>query len=197
MRERGEISVHDLNACVQEIVNPSETGKPVITYTNGNLIYNLRLGDKVVVNTNNYKTTLYTLTPTDKILECPIYNGNIGYITRIFPNNDLVINFDLWGEVFVPSKYIKQIEPAYALTCHKLQGSESPYVIIGLDFSAFKLLTKEWLYTAITRAKKYCVLCAETKALNYCTLNSKVPFKRTFLKDLLIQYKKESRYETD
>ena len=197
LRERGEISVHDLNVRVQEIVNPSETGKPVITYNNGNLIYNLRLGDKVVVNTNNYKTTLYTSTPTDKMLGCPIYNGNIGYITRIFPNNDLVINFDLWGEVFVPSKYIKQIEPAYALTCHKLQGSESPYVIIGLDFSAFKLLTKEWLYTAITRAKKYCVLCAETKALNYCTLNSKVPFKRTFLKDLLIQYEKERRYETD
>ncbi|MDR2568718.1 MAG: ATP-binding domain-containing protein [Oscillospiraceae bacterium] len=77
------------------------------------------------------------------------------------------------------------MELGYALTCYKLQGSEAKYVIIGLDYSCRALLTKEWLYTAITRAKKYCVLCAETNALSYCISNSNVPYKRTFLKNML------------
>lgn len=81
----------------------------------------------------------------------------------------------------------------YALSCHKLQGSEAPYVIVGMDNSAYLMLTREWLYTAITRAKKYCVICAETHALDRAVKTSRVPYKRTFLKEFLRKEFSEKR----
>ena len=71
-------------------------------------------------------------------------------------------------------------------------------MIVGFDMSSARLLTKEWLYTAITRAKKYCVLTAENRALRYCIATSNVPYKRTFLRELLLQQpwrKKEAANE--
>ena len=105
----------------------------------------------------------------------------------------MIIDFEQWGEIIIPYKLWNTVELAYALTCHKLQGSEAPYVIIGLDFSAKTLLTREWLYTAITRAKSKCYICAESKALHYTIANSNVPYKRTFLQEFLInQFKSNS-----
>ena len=59
------------------------------------------------------------------------------------------------------------------------------YVIVGLDMPAKVLLTKEWLYTAITRAKKYCVVCGEDKAIRYAIATSHVPYKQTMLRGML------------
>lgn len=190
-RERGEISTFVLNNIIQDIVNPHTNQKEIQRcFKNKNFV--LRTGDKVIATINNYKIQRYC---TEE--EVPVYNGNIGYITKIDSDGGLVVNFDLWGELYIPHNEISMIELAYALTCHKLQGSEAPYVIVGIDYSAITLLTKEWLYTAITRAKKSCVVCAETKALHYCISNSKVPHKRTFLKDFLIQKEKERKYENN
>jgi exodeoxyribonuclease V alpha subunit len=74
---------------------------------------------------------------------------------------------------------------AYAITVHKSQGSEWDSVIIGLDYSSYTLLTKEMVYTAITRAKHNCILCAEGAALRYAISNSNIVAKQTFLKGLL------------
>lgn len=182
MKLRGNISTLSINSEVQEIVNPCGgnpieinqviDGKPVS--------YTLREKDKVIVNRNNYRTR----TVEDEL--CPIFNGNQGVIKEINPKKGvMIVDFMQWGEVVIKRDKWKTIELAYALTCHKLQGSEAKNVIVGLDFSGRALLTKEWLYTAITRASKYCVICAETKALSYCITNSNIPHKRTFLKDLL------------
>ena len=189
MKHRGEISTLALNGIVQNIVNP--LGKNEIEITNKpkkgeSISYKLREGDKVIVSRNNYKTK------TAKGDICPVFNGNKGIIKTIDSlNNEIKIDFEQWGLVVIKRKDWKTIELGYALTCHKLQGSESDYVIIGLDYSCRALLTKEWLYTAITRAKKYCVLCAETNALSYCITNSNVPYKRTFLQEMLRIQKEE------
>lgn len=181
MKYRGNVSTLALNEIVQEIVNKQgANGITIRKKDKGeDITYSLREKDKVIVNKNNYKTK----TPEGKL--CPIFNGNKGTIQAI-EKNYMVVDFEQWGEIVLTKGQWNNIELAYALSCHKLQGSEAKYVIIGLDFSARTLLTKEWLYTAITRAKKYCVLCAETKALSYCISNSNVPYKRTLLKDFLI-----------
>ena len=94
----------------------------------------------------------------------------------------MVITFDQWGEVCIPASEYGSVELAYALTCHKLQGSEAPYVIVGLDNSAGpKLKTREWVYTAITRARKRCIFCAETRALTSAISTSYVPEKQTMI----------------
>lgn len=178
MRYRGDISTAAINQIIQDMVNPK--GANEITIVKNEFTYKLREGDKVIVTENNYKTT----SPDGE--EKFIFNGNRGIITNIHKANKLmVVDFEQWGRVHIKRDCWKTIEPGYALTCHKLQGSEADYVIIGLDFTARALLTKEWLYTAITRAKKYCVLCAETNALAFTITNSNIPYKRTFLKEML------------
>ena len=67
------------------------------------------------------------------------------------------------------------------------QGSGIKYVIAALDYSHYKLLTKEMVYTMLTRAKEYCVLCAENKALRYAIKQTSVSTKQTHLKDMLIK----------
>jgi exodeoxyribonuclease V alpha subunit len=58
-------------------------------------------------------------------------------------------------------------------------------VIIGLDNNSFLMLTKEWVYTAITRAKEYCILCAESKALRYAISHNSISNKKSHLKRIL------------
>jgi len=183
MRVKGDISTLALNKLVQDIVNPlgaNPTTIQVNAKRGESYFYTLREDDKVIITKNNYKT----MTPQGTL--CPVFNGNLGIIQTIDDfNNEITINFEQHGPVIIKKKEWNTIELGYALTCHKLQGSEAEYVIIGLDYTCRALLTKEWLYTAITRAKKYCVLCAETNALNFCITNSNVPYKRTFLQQLL------------
>lgn len=189
---RGEICTEKINSIVQEIVNPHGKNEILINLTikGAPHEYRLKENDKVIVNKNNYDT----FTPAGD--ECPVYNGNRGTIKTIDKSKgQMIVEFDQWGEVVILQKLWNTIELAYALSCHKLQGSEAEFVIIGLDFSARTLLTREWLYTAITRAKKSCVLCAETNALNYCITNSNVPYKRTFLASYLKETKRRKDNE--
>lgn len=180
-KRRGDICTQRINSIIQDMVNPDRRNKPYkeVVSAEGDR-YILRLGDKVIANKNDY----YTETPEGKI--CPIFNGNKGVICEI-KRDFIAVNFEQWGKIIIKTEVLNTIELAYALTCHKLQGSESPYVIVGLDFTGRTLLTKEWLYTAITRAKKKCVLCAETRALSYAVKTSFVPKKRTFLKQFICE----------
>ena len=190
MRVRGEISTLALNSLVQEIVNPFGAS-PIEINVNvrrgESYSYILREDDKVIVTKNNYKTK--TLDGT----LCPVFNGNLGIVKSINQlSGIMLIDFDQHGPVVINRKHWNTVELGYALTCHRLQGSEANYVIVGLDNSARTMLTKEWLYTAITRAKKYCIVCAETSALGFCVTNSNINYKRTLLCEMLRHHKAEA-----
>lgn len=214
---RGEIATYHLNNIVQGIVNDGDKDCIEVYVPGKELSYLLKVGDRVIVNKNNYKDAL--LDPSNKNFRtenkygeevaedsgynvCPVFNGNIGKIISIDPEYEIrkngkkskkvkirkrymVIDFEQWGLVKIPKSMWSTVELAYALTCHKLQGSEADFVIVGLDFSAREMLTREWLYTAITRAKKKCVICAETNSLQFCVMKSNIPLKTTFLIDFL------------
>lgn len=113
-----------------------------------------------------------------------MFGGDHGAVRMISPTN-IIVTFDMWGDIVIKWADFSKIELGCALSCHKLQGSEAPYVIVGLDMAARVLLTKEWLYTAITRAKKYCVVCGEDKAIRYAIATSHVPYKQTMLRGML------------
>lgn len=189
MRQHGAISAQTISSIIQALVNPPsplKTEAVIKSITAENDIEStLRVGDLVIATVNNYKTK--TVDGDD----CPVFNGNRGVITSIdHAAHEMIVDFDQWGKVVIPKGQWGQIDLAYALTCHKLQGSEAPYVIVALDYSAFALLTKEWLYTAITRASRHCTICAEGHALQYCIQHSNIPFKRTRLKEFLNTVKK-------
>ena len=178
MKNRGA-STYQLNNVIQEICNGRPARQEFISSQYGG--YYLKVGDKVINTVNNYKTN-----PN-------IFNGNIGILKRFEQKEDedghtneyMIIDFDGIGEVRVLDEYWKNIELAYALTVHKFQGSQAETVIFGFDFSAFSLLTKELVYTGITRAMKKCYLIAQNKALRYATTHSEVKNKQTHLQKCL------------
>lgn len=177
MKSRGSLSCLNLNKEIQKIVNGDEE-KPSIKVKSPDGEYELRLGDKIVNRKNHYDTESVDGEET------PIYNGNVGYVTEV-GDSYIVVNFTQWGKVIVPKDYILDVNLGYVLTAHSAQGSQSPYVIVGLDMSAYVLLSKEWEYTALTRARKYCVLCGQISAIRKATTISRVSKKQTFLKELL------------
>ena len=105
-------------------------------------------------------------------------------------DNYVVVDFYDEGEIVINSDYYGGLELAYAITCHSSQGSQFKTVIVGFDNSSYILLSNEWLYTAITRAKKMCYLITQTKAFNMAVLHHKTVDRNTFLLELL---KKEGK----
>jgi exodeoxyribonuclease V alpha subunit len=198
MKTNGKSSTFNINQELQNIYNPYYPSMKEIEISHSkNLSYKLRINDKVMNTRNNYKTVKYNPYSEDEEdlfnsdddyqVFTPIFNGNLGIIKGIY-STYMIIDFYTIGEIIVPQKHWKYIELGYAATCHKFQGSQSPIVIIGLDFNAYMLLTKEWVYTALTRAQEYCVLCAENKALRYAISHNGVSNKKTHLKDMLENY---------
>lgn len=174
VKNKGSACTSELNNAVQELINPAnKKKKETLVHTLGRN-YILREGDKVINVQNNYKTSP------------PIYNGNMGIIRSINEENEeMIIDFMGIGEVAVERKFWNNIDLGYAITIHKSQGSEWDHVIIGIDFSGYIMLTRELLYTAITRAKKSCYLSVQTNAFRYATANEAVKNKTTHLKELL------------
>jgi len=80
---------------------------------------------------------------------------------------------------------LQQISLAYAITTHRSQGSGINYVVFAFDYSSFMLLSKEFVYTGITRAKEGCIMIAENRALHHAVRTSAGNSRRTFLKDFL------------
>ena len=111
-----------------------------------------------------------------------IFNGNMGEVIEVdATNKQIVVDFYNIGEVVMKGDMLNNIALGYSITCHKGQGSTIPYVIYCIDYSHFIMLNRQQLYTGITRAKKHCILIAETKALNKAIRTNHVVHKRTFL----------------
>ena len=189
-RQRGAICVNTLNPIIQTLVNPHSPELDEITVKGGgkNASYTLRQNDRVIVTKNMYHALRYTedfSSGADAAKnEISVFNGDRGRV-KAFVEGGMVVTFDQWGDVLFKSDQYHNIELGYALSCHKLQGSEADYVIVGFDFSGMVLLSREWLYTAITRARRHCVICAETGAVSYACHQSSVSQKQTMLKELL------------
>lgn len=180
MKDRGKASAYYLSNLIQEIVMDTSKNRGLIVGEESKTPFTVFIGDKVINNKNNYKTL------NECGEEVPIFNGDLGVVVDIdYIYQTLIVDFNSKGKIYIPKDHLQYIKLGYAITTHKLQGSSSPYVICGLDYSHYKLLNKEMVYTMLTRAKKYCVLCAENKALRYAVSQSGVRTKQTFLREFL------------
>ena len=99
----------------------------------------------------------------------------------------MTIDFKGIGIVHVREEDWNSIELGYAITAHKSQGSQWNNIIFGLDFSAYALLTRELIYTVITRAQKKCELVAQTGALRMAISKEGVSKKQTHLQQCLYE----------
>lgn len=192
MKLRGAMSSFALNNDVQKFVNPDEHLPSIKLAADKDKYYTIRLGDRVINRKNHYDTitrAVYERYGFDKDNPVePIYNGNLGFVTDI-KENYIVVDFKQQGEVVIPKAYWEDVLLGYVVTTHSFQGSQSPYVVVGLDMSAYMLLSREMLYTALTRSKKYCVLVGQINAVKKATLISRVSVKQTWLKELLQNFR--------
>lgn len=185
LKTRGMTSTYELNNAIQELYNPGKIeGQYCTSFLGDGKTYLLKQHDKVINVANNYKT------------EPPIYNGNIGVLKCFEEIEDeetgemipvMTIDFKGIGIVHVREEDWNSIELGYAITAHKSQGSQWNNIIFGLDFSAYALLTRELIYTVITRAQKKCELVAQTGALRMAISKEGVSKKQTHLQQCLYE----------
>ena len=144
---RGSLGIRELNASLQAALNPPRADRAEVERFGTKF----RVGDKVLQTRNNY----------DK----DIFNGDIGRIMAIDgEERQVAIEFDGRRAVYEFNE-LDEVEPAYAISIHKSQGSEFPAVVIPLAMQHFLLLQRNLLYTAITRGKRLVVVAGQRKAL--------------------------------
>lgn len=145
-----------LNQILQASLNPPGPGKPEVRCG----LYQFRLGDRVMQVKNNYDI-LWQSSSTAEV-GAGIFNGDTGVITLIDrAERVLVVRYDDDKDAAYSFDDLFQLEPAYAITAHKAQGSEYEAVIIPVFQAPARLLTRSILYTAVTRAKRLLVLVGQ------------------------------------
>lgn len=163
---RGAVGTQTLNHALQKMLNPESASAHVMLHGT-----QFGLHDRVMQIRNNY----------DKL----VFNGDIGTITAL-NTDDRVLTVEFGDR---PVEYdfadLDELVLAYAITIHKSQGSEYAAAIIPIFMSHFTLLQRNLLYTAITRAKKLCILIGQPKAIGMAIRNNKGITRKTFLKEFL------------
>ena len=160
---RGPAGVIALNERLQEKLNPPANSKAERTLF-GTIF---RLGDKVMQTQNNY----------DK----DVYNGDIGFIHSMdVIEQTLTVDFDGRSVTYDWSE-ADQLTLAYVVSVHKAQGSEFPVVVMPVVTQHYTMLQRNLLYTAITRARKLCVLAGSRRAISMAVRNNKVAQRFTAL----------------
>ena len=184
-RLRGNISCRALNELIQGIANPGvHPGDLTVPYVESGIRYEVtyKCGDRIIVTKNNYRAKRPGATDKKGIVQ--IFNGNVGYIKEI-DSEKMIVVLTEQGEVQIDRPDWGDVNLAYAITCHKKQGDQVPYAIIGLDTSAYAMFSKEWVYTAITRASKFCAFVTTPASINRAVKVSRVKKKQTWLKEFL------------
>lgn len=152
------VGVLALNKALQEALNPPQKGKRERIGT----MRTLREGDKVMQIKNNYDLPWESLTGGAD--GSGVYNGDIGMIESIESDCVSVI-FDNERRVIYKIPMLDELEHAYAITVHKSQGSEFPAVVMPVFHGVPRLMTRNLIYTAVTRAAKLVVLVGQKSAV--------------------------------
>ncbi len=164
---RGPLGTRDLNKALQAVLNPNASDR----VEHGSIAY--ATGDKVMQIENDY--------------EREVYNGDIGRITRIDRAQSQVTVVIDGREVLYAFSELDRLLPAYAITVHKAQGSEYPAIILPLARQQGRMLRRNLIYTAITRAKRLVIILAEPGALELAVEQRPENRRWSRLRDLLSQ----------
>ncbi|MBR4000175.1 MAG: AAA family ATPase, partial [Clostridia bacterium] len=177
---KGYSGTDSLNAALQNALNPPSPKKT--ERKSRDKIF--RVGDRVMQIKNNYTIEWET---DDGRNGMGVYNGDIGVIEDIdLDENLLTVLFDE-RRCVLDFTQLDELDHAYAITVHKSQGSEYPVVIIPLYACAPMLLTRNLLYTAVTRAAKMVILVGRRSILEQMIANSRHTIRCTMLRDFLIK----------
>ena len=158
--KRGLLGVENLNPRLQEALNPKSSKKAELEYRD--MVF--REGDKVMQIKNNYSMAWKVLNRYGYPLEEGegVFNGDVGRVKQINTKNRTVtVLFDDKRQVEYDYVDLEELELAYAITIHKSQGTESPIIVLPLHSGPEILFSRNLLYTAVTRAKRYVVVIGD------------------------------------
>ncbi|CAM3113003.1 ATP-dependent RecD-like DNA helicase [Filibacter tadaridae] len=170
---RGPAGIDGLNKMIQEMVNPPGPKRKEVVF--GEAVY--RIGDKVLQLVNQPESN--------------VFNGDMGEVIAIIKAKEtvdkkelLVVSYD-GIEVTYERSDLNQITLAYCCSIHKSQGSEFPIVIMPVVRSHRKMLRRNLLYTGITRAKNFLILCGEPEEFKAGINRTDEQERQTTLKERL------------
>ncbi|WP_255551175.1 ATP-dependent RecD-like DNA helicase [Sporosarcina sp. E16_8] len=170
---RGPAGIDGLNKMIQEMVNPPGPKRKEVVF--GEAIY--RIGDKVLQLVNQPESN--------------VFNGDMGEVIAIIKAKEtidkkelLVVSYD-GIEVTYERNDLNQLTLAYCCSIHKSQGSEFPIVIMPIVRSHRKMLRRNLLYTGITRAKNFLILCGEPEEFRAGIARTDEMERQTTLKERL------------
>lgn len=173
---KGEVGTEHLNLLLQQALNPASAHKRKREHRVRELVF--REGDRVMQTRNNYDLEWER---SDGAVGLGVFNGDIGTILQIDTANErMEIQFDerhVWYEF----QLLDELEPAYAVTVHKSQGSEYPIVVLPLGSVSNMLLNRNLFYTAVTRAQKLVILVGREAVIQAMVSNHRQSMRYTGL----------------
>ncbi|MDE7328191.1 MAG: ATP-dependent RecD-like DNA helicase [Clostridia bacterium] len=179
--KKGVLGVENVNIELQKALNPPSHDKGEIR--SGNNIF--RVGDKIIHTVNNYQmewTSSYGISGTG------VFNGDIGYIIEINKSQpSMKVEFDDGKIATYKHENFDELTLAYAISIHKSQGSEFPAVIITVSGGNPFLMTRNLLYTAITRAKSFVVIEGSKESVAKMVKNDYTAKRNTLLSEFIVE----------
>ena len=180
--KKGKMGTKELNRSLQEALNPKNDD--ILEKTYGDMIF--REGDRIMQIKNNYDIYWEKGSRNDlRTYESGtgVFNGEIGRIVKISnEERQIQVLFDDGKVTWYAFSELDQLEHAYAITIHKAQGSEFDVVILVVPQSSNMLLTRNLLYTGITRAKKLLIVIGNKNLIEYMVNNCDTKKRNTGLK---------------
>lgn len=165
---KGIAGVNNINVELQKVLNPHYQARQEVEL----MKRVFRVGDKVMQVKNMYSRTWNNEEGTDH--GEGVYNGDIGYIYHIDKSaKTIYVLFDEYKIFKYKFDELDELEHCFCTTVHKSQGSEFPVVIMPMTWGPPMLLSRNLLYTAVTRAKKLVVIVGQKKYMDYMISNNK------------------------
>ncbi|MBW4608179.1 MAG: ATP-dependent RecD-like DNA helicase [Hassallia sp. WJT32-NPBG1] len=166
---RGLVGTRNLNKVLQQLINPPSPEK--VEITRGETIF--RTGDRIIQLTNDY--------------EREVFNGDVGFITAIDTEEQEVIVQYAERDVTYDYADLNEIALAWSVTIHKSQGSEYPVVVLPMYTQHYMMLSRNLLYTGLTRAKKLAIIIGSQKAIGMAVRSVNQKERYTQLQQRLVQ----------
>ncbi|MBR6782083.1 MAG: ATP-dependent RecD-like DNA helicase [Clostridia bacterium] len=174
---KGEAGTENLNRRLQKELNPPAKGKRELTFRD--TVF--RVGDRVMQTKNNYDITWESGSSVDRTEGSGVFNGDIGTVIFVDPaEGEMVVSFDD-KEATYTGDMLDELEHAWAVTVHKSQGSEYPFVIIPVYNAPPLLLVRNLLYTAVTRAQRMVILVGREDVIRTMVDNNRQTLRYTGL----------------
>ena len=187
-----KIGTYAINNVIQNKFNLHESKTMSRPISGEDMVIEFKVGDKVINTVNNYRMETFIdcdegLVPSDNTI--PVMNGDIGYV-RWIGDNDMAVQFDS-GLARITNSTVRNLLLGYCITVHKSQGSQAKAVIFISTKMHRKMLTRNLLYVADTRAQEELIEIGQDVYIEEALDTVEQNDRDTWLKDLMAEYVQE------